>query len=84
MATAIDARGSVDLNLFDVTFSGFDVAVEATDSEGLTLQGVNVQGRVAVKGSRLRRFVAEDVSHNFLPIPTALSRAIRRAIHGDV
>lgn len=66
------------------TFVGFDAAFDVTDSKDVRISHINVEGRVAVKGSRASGLLLQDVTHSYRPCLTILAHAIRRAIYGHV
>jgi len=77
-------RVSTECSISDVSFEGFDAAFDITDSKDVRISRVNVDGRVAVKGSRAKRLLLADITHSYSPCPTYLALAIWRAIYGNV
>lgn len=67
-----------------ISFVGFDAAFDVTETKGVRISDVNVEGRTAVKGSRFKGLVVTDLTHSYRPCPTNLSFAIRSAIYGNV
>ena len=63
---------------------GFDAAFDATDTKGVRISDVRVDGRVVMKGARVRDLTATNITHSYRPTPNLLAFAIGRVIHGDV
>ncbi|WP_445672650.1 hypothetical protein [Pseudomonas inefficax] len=84
MFTAIDLTGSMDCGVIDCDVHNFDVGVNVSNTLGAKVHGLKFSGRVAVKGKNAPNLSAMDVTHNYLPMPTMLARAIWRSIYGNV
>lgn len=65
-------------------FVGFDAAFDATDTKGVRISNVRVDGRVVMKGARAKDLTVTNITHSYRPTPKLLAFAIWRVIYGDV